>query len=180
MILIVGLGNPEPEYQGTRHNLGFCLINQLAEKNDFPDFKLDKKANALISKKDDIILAKPQTFMNNSGKAVKKLLAKFKIPLSHLLVIHDEADLKLGEVKISKGQSSAGHKGVQSIIDELQSKDFVRIRIGIDSEDESFKNKKLEQIVLEKFSPKEKEILKQKTEEIFKTIEKAIIKINEE
>jgi len=117
--------------------------------------------------------------MNDSGRAVKKLLTEFKIPLSRLLVIHDEADLKLGEARISKNRSSAGHKGVQSLIDELKSKDFIRVRVGIKSEDENFQNKNLEQIVLEKFTPAEKETLKQKTEDILKTIEKAI-KINEE
>jgi len=174
MILIVGLGNPEEKYKGTRHNLGFCLVNKFAEINDFPDFRLDKKSNALIAEKDDIVLAKPQTFMNNSGKSIKQLLSEFNLPCSSLFVVHDEADLSLGEIKVSRESSSAGHKGVQSIIDEIKTKDFTRIRVGIDSEDESFKNKDLEEAVLKKFSVKEKEILEQRMDEILKTIKETV------
>jgi len=174
MILIVGLGNPEERYGGTRHNLGSCLIDKFAELNRFPDFKLDKKSNSLIVEKDGVVLAKPQTFMNESGKAIKRLLDEFNLPFSKLFVVHDEADVILGEAKVSKGSSSAGHKGVQSIIDETGTKDFTRIRVGINSEDESFKNKDLEEAVLKKFSREEKEILEQKTDEILRTIKEAI------
>ncbi len=173
MILIVGLGNPEEKYKGTRHNLGFCLIDKFAEINQFPDFKLDKKSNALIAEKEGIVLTKPQTFMNNSGKSVKQLLSRINLPSSNLFVVHDEADVDLGEVKISRGSSSAGHKGVQSIIDEIKTRDFTRIRIGINSEDESFKNKELEEAVLKRFSQEEKEVLRRKTDEILKTIKEA-------
>jgi len=173
MILIVGLGNPEENYKGTRHNLGSCLINKFAEINQFPDFELDKKSNALISEKEGVVLAKPRTFMNNSGKAVKQLLTKLNLSPSGLFVIHDEADVNLGETKVSRDSSSAGHKGVQSIIDEIKTRDFTRIRVGIDSEDESFKNKELEEAVLKKFSRGEKEILRQKTDDILKTIKEA-------
>ncbi|MDD5696908.1 MAG: aminoacyl-tRNA hydrolase [Candidatus Pacebacteria bacterium] len=178
MILIAGLGNPEERYKGTRHNLGSCLIDKFAEINQFPDFKLDKKSNSLVSEKDGVVLAKPQTFMNESGKAIKRLLNEFYIPFSKLFVVHDEADIALGEIKVSKGSSSAGHKGVQSIIDEVKTKDFTRIRVGIDSEDESFKNKDLEEAVLKKFSREEKEILKQKTEEMLRIIKETAV--NEE
>jgi len=103
--------------------------------------------------------------MNNSGKSVKKLLKR-----NLLIVIHDEAEIKLGEMKVNKNITSHGHKGVQSIIDEIKTKDFLRIRLGIDSEDESYKNKNLEDAVLKKFSKKEKEIIKNKMPELLKAI----------
>lgn len=161
MILIIGLGNPEQVYKGTRHNLGSCFVDKLKEALDFPDFKLDKRSNALISSKDDIILAKPQTFMNKSGESVKKLLK------DKLIVIHDEADIDLGEVKVSKGITSHGHNGVQSIIDQIRTNDFTRIRIGINSKDMP---EDLEKAVLKKLTSQEKEILKEKEQEILEKI----------
>ncbi|MDD3292580.1 MAG: aminoacyl-tRNA hydrolase [Candidatus Pacebacteria bacterium] len=165
MILIVGLGNPEEQYTKTRHNLGAYFIDKLKDFLEFPDFKLNKKANALMSEKDNIVLAKPQTFMNNSGKAVKTLLK------DKLIVIQDEAEVKLGEVKISKGITSHGHNGVQSIIDHVKTNDFVRIRIGIDS---NYLEENLEEAVLKKFKPEEKEIIKNKEQEILEKIIKTI------
>jgi len=165
MILIIGLGNPEEQYTKTRHNLGACFVNKLKDLLEFPDFKLNKKANTLISEKDNIVLAKPQTFMNNSGKAVKTLLK------DKLIVIQDEAEVKLGEVKISKGITSHGHNGVQSIIDHIKTNDFVRIRIGIDS---NYLEKNLEEAVLKNFKPEEKEILRNKEQEILEKIIKTI------
>jgi len=161
MILIIGLGNPEEAYKGTRHNLGACFVNKLKESLDFPDFTLDKRSNALISAKDDIILAKPQTFMNKSGESVKKLLK------DKLIVIHDEADVDLGEVKISKGITSHGHNGVQSIIDQIRTNDFTRIRIGINS---THMEENLEEAVLKRFKNQEKETLKEKEQEILEKI----------
>jgi PTH1 family peptidyl-tRNA hydrolase len=114
MKLIVGLGNPKKKYEKTRHNVGFRVIDAI-------DFAQDK----------DVILLKPNTFMNNSGKAVQECLAYYKIPTSNLIVIHDDIDLLFGDIRVSKNSSSAGHKGVQSIIDELKTKDFIRVRIGI-------------------------------------------------
>ncbi|MBI2625066.1 MAG: aminoacyl-tRNA hydrolase [Candidatus Nealsonbacteria bacterium] len=149
MILIVGLGNPGKEFFGTRHNLGFEVLDQFAKENEFPDFKFSKKFNADVSKKGEIILAKPRTFMNNSGKTVKPLTTYYSLPTTNLFVVHDDLDLPLGKIKISKGRGSAGHKGVQSIIGELKTKDFVRFRIGIEKEP-----------VLEKFSKEEQNIIK--------------------
>jgi len=129
MILIVGLGNPGKKFDNTPHNIGFKVLDIFAKENSFPDFKLHKKSNALISKKDDIILAKPQTFMNNSGVSVKNLvrsdLTKF------LVVIHDDIDLLVGKIKIVKGRGSAGHKGVESIIKAIGNKNLIRIRVGV-------------------------------------------------
>jgi len=165
-MLIIGLGNPGKEYENTRHNLGFYFIDKIKESLDFPDFKMEKKYNALISKKGDMILAKPQTFMNRSGESVKKLLK------NTLIVIHDEVDVKLGQVKISKNITSHGHNGVESIINNIKTKDFTRIRIGIDSE---YLKDDLEKEVLKKFNTHEKEVLKENEssilEKIIETIE---------
>jgi len=179
MILIIGLGNPGKKFERTRHSMGFTVVDEFSRKNNFPEFKLTKKFLAEISEGqiagEKVILAKPQTFMNESGKAVKKLVSSFKLHASSLFVIHDDIDLPLGKIRISKGRSSAGHKGVESIIKELCTKDFVRFRIGI-------KNQKLgvnnaEKFVLEKFSKTEGKILK---EVIQKTVEAIEMAINED
>jgi len=163
MILIVGLGNPGKEYAKTRHNIGRLAIDKIKEINNFPDFKLLKKFNSLISKNifknKKTILAKPQTFMNESGKALKSLTAFLKIKPENCLIIHDDIDLPLGKIKIIKNRSSAGHKGVQSIINELKTKNFIRIRIGIKPKAEKPKN--VEKFVLQKFNKKEEKIIKE-------------------
>jgi PTH1 family peptidyl-tRNA hydrolase len=123
MILIVGLGNPGEKYKNTRHNIGFITVDKLKEIQNFSDWKQGKKFNA-----------KPQTFMNNSGKAVKSIINYSSSNKNNeLFVVHDDIDLPCGQMKISKNKSSAGHKGVQSIIDNLGNKNFVRFRIGIKS-----------------------------------------------
>lgn len=145
MILIVGLGNPGKKYKKTRHNVGFQIIDVLKKSFDSAQDK-------------DIILLKPQTYMNKSGKEVKSLITKYKIPISNLWVIHDDIDLLLGTIRVSKNIGSAGHKGVQSIIDELKTKNFSRIRIGILPK--TGKPKNVEKFVLEKFTNEEKKIVK--------------------
>lgn len=154
MILIVGLGNPGKEYEKTRHNAGFMVLDEFAKTHDFPAFKLSKKHSSFISEgildQVKVVLAKPQTFMNNSGKAVKSLLGKTK---SDLVVIHDDIDIPLGKVKVSRGSGSAGHKGVDSIIQALGTKDFTRIRIGILPP--TGKPKDVENFVLKNFKKEE-------------------------
>jgi len=149
MILIVGLGNPGKKYEKTRHNIGFRVIDSL-------DFAQDK----------DVILLKPQTFMNNSGRAVKSLTTKYKIPATNIIVVHDDIDLPIDTIRISKNSSSAGHKGVQSIINELGTKDFMRLRVGINNKSKS----DAEKFVLEKFTKTEEkqlpEIIKKAAEMI--------------
>ncbi len=145
MILIVGLGNPGKKYKKTRHNVGWRVIDVLKKSLDSARDK-------------DIILLKPQTYMNKSGKEVKSLITKYKIPISNLWVIHDDIDLLLGTIRVSKNIGSAGHKGVQSIIDELRTKNFTRIRIGILPK--TGKPKNVEKFVLEKFTKEEKKIVK--------------------
>jgi len=129
-ILIVGLGNPGPEYATTRHNVGFMTIDSFVPA----DTVWKKEKNALTTRVEKngikIILAKPQTFMNNSGAAVGPLMAFYKIPLENVVVIHDDMDLKVGTYREKIGGSSAGHNGIKSI-DAAIGPDYRRIRIGI-------------------------------------------------
>jgi PTH1 family peptidyl-tRNA hydrolase len=170
MKLIIGLGNPKREYRNTYHNLGFLALDFIKNKRGFSRWQLKKNLEAKISKgrinREKIILAKPQTFMNRSGEAVSLLLKNLKLKTENLWVIHDDIDLSLGKIKISKNRGSAGHKGVQSIIDSLGSKNFYRIRIGIFDRPISEKNKELTQkYVLKKLNKKEKERLPKIIEE---------------
>lgn len=168
MFLIVGLGNPGKEYKYTRHNIGFRIVDFFVQQNALPDFKESKKYKCLISEgtigKEHVIVIKPQTFMNLSGKSVTSIIDFYKIdPIKNLIVIGDDADISIGQIKVQKGKSSAGHKGVQSIINELGTKEFTRLRIGIDSEEESFQIIKehhgLEGLVLKDFTEEEESIL---------------------
>ena len=170
--VIIGLGNPDEKYSLTRHNAGFLAINQFREQfikdgSDFSEWKFSKKFNAEISKGETenkkIILVKPQTFMNKSGDAVKALINFYKIKIENILIIHDDIDLPLKTSKIQKDKSSAGNRGFQSIIIELNSKNFTRLRIGINPaiEDGISKLKiPTEKFALEKFKKEELEIIK--------------------
>ena len=133
MKLIVGLGNPGRIYAGNRHNVGFMCLNYFARKQGI---RFDKKQGfARIGTGEvagsKIVLARPQTYMNSSGQSVSRLIQRFNIDLNDLLVIHDDLDLPLGKIRIRHGGSSGGHKGVESIITELGSQDFSRLRVGI-------------------------------------------------
>ena len=158
MKLIVGLGNPGRKYKKTRHNIGFRVIDAL--KNE-------------ISAK-DVILLKPQTFMNNSGKSVKSLSTKYKLQSTDIIVVHDDIDLSFGTIRISKNRSSAGHKGVQSIIDELGTQAFTRVRIGIRPKEKLARQNEnlLAGFVLQKFSKQEEKQLKE-------IIKKAVLEITQ-
>ena len=129
-ILIVGLGNPGSEYIKTRHNVGFMAVDALA--GDSASWKSEK--NALTTRMDvdgqRVILAKPQTYMNNSGVAVLALMTFYKVPLENLIVIHDDMDIAVGSLREKIGGGSAGHNGIKSI-DANVGRDYRRIRIGI-------------------------------------------------
>jgi PTH1 family peptidyl-tRNA hydrolase len=132
--LIVGLGNPGMEYQFTPHNLGFLAIDRIA--NDCGLEVRNRQCHALTARTEiggeQVLLAKPETFMNLSGKSVRELLAKHEVrPESDLIVIYDELDFPLGMIRIRQRGSSAGHKGMKSIIGELGSQEFLRVRLGI-------------------------------------------------
>jgi len=155
MQLVVGLGNPGKEYKYTRHNAGFMVVDALAKKLSA---RFKRKQNYFLATANiggkAVIIAKPGTFVNLSGKAVKKIATDLGIKTDKILVIHDDADLSLGTLKIKKGGGHGGHNGVASIIDELNAKDFSRIRIGIGRD-----NKDLKDYVLSEFSASEKKVI---------------------
>jgi len=157
MILIVGLGNPGKKYGNTRHNVGSRVIDELKFLN-----------------LENVILAKPRTFMNLSGKAVKNLLKTYNLKPNNLIVIQDDIDLPLGKIRIVKNRGAAGHKGVESIIKELGTKNFIRFRIGIKPKPYALTPKTLDRFVLQKFNRDEERIVKEAIEKTTEAIEMAL------
>ncbi len=159
MIIIVGLGNPGEQYKNTRHNVGFIAIDAFAEKNNFPEFKLQKKSNALVSEHilgdKTVVLVKPQTFMNESGKSVKQLMSNTKAQMSDLVIVHDDVDVPVGKIKIIKERGSAGHKGVESIIKSIGNDGLMRFRIGVAGQ----KDVNAMKVVLKNFSQEEQKVI---------------------
>ena len=153
--LIVGLGNPGRKYAGTRHNIGFRVIDRFAEEESI---SLDRlKFQALSGQRqgrNTLILAKPMTFMNLSGEAVYGLLTNNKIDIQHLIVLHDDVDFLLGTVRIKIGGGAGGHKGIKSIIDRLGKNDFIRVRVGVGR---PYGRGDLSDYVLSRFEQEEKE-----------------------
>lgn len=133
-ILIVGLGNPGREYKDTRHNVGFMLVDRLTIRLNARGMKVQSKSIVITAQHEGqkIIMAKPQTFMNLSGQSVQGLLSFYKIPLENLLVVYDELDLPFCTLRIRPGGGPGGHNGVRSIIQQLGTQDFPRLRFGID------------------------------------------------
>src|SRR3989344_204962 len=137
MKLIVGMGNPDDKYQYSRHNIGYMVVEKLAKQllpveRSEKGWEGNKKFTAEICKiNQDLILAKPHTYMNRSGIAIQSLVNFYKIKTEDLWVIHDDIDLPLGKIRIRQGGSSGGHNGVESIIKNLPSEDFIRFRLGI-------------------------------------------------
>lgn len=156
--LVIGLGNPGEEYKNNRHNIGFIILDKIAESLsvDFDNHK--KKSLYARGKKGDIqyILLKPQTFMNLSGESAIYISKFFNVSVEDIFVIYDDMDLPFGTFKIKKGGSSGGHNGIKSLIAQLQSEDFFRIRIGIGRP--GF-GKKVNDYVLSSFSKSEREII---------------------
>ncbi|MFH1427714.1 MAG: aminoacyl-tRNA hydrolase [Patescibacteria group bacterium] len=177
MNIIIGLGNPGKKYELTRHNVGFMVVEALAKEHNL-EWEINKKFKAEIAKSQNLILVKPQTYMNNSGQAVQAILAYYKLipkklgvlkiknsDLSEILtVIHDDIDIDLGKHKTSTDSRSAGHRGVESIINYLKTKNFKRIRIGIKTT--KLHNIPADKFVLQKFSESEQKIINNIVEEI--------------
>ena len=132
--LIVGLGNPGAEYAGTRHNAGFMVVERLAGRWR-AKWALDDKFMSRLAKVERegrrLMLGRPQTYMNQSGEAVGKLTKYFRIPLERLLAVVDDADLPLGEIRLRRQGSSGGHRGLKSIEQQLGSREYARLRVGI-------------------------------------------------
>ena len=156
--LIIGLGNPGEEYKNNRHNVGFILIDKIAQELSLNFDNNKKKSLYARGKSKDIeyILLKPQTFMNLSGESAIYVSKFFNVKLEDIIVIYDDMDIPFGSFKIKKGGSSGGHNGIKSLIAHLQSDDFTRIRIGIGRPSAG---KKVNDYVLSNFSKKEREEL---------------------
>jgi PTH1 family peptidyl-tRNA hydrolase len=132
MRLIVGLGNPDPEYQWTPHNLGFMAVDELANRNSIRVERPEGKALVGRGKiaREDVVLAKPQTYMNLSGVSVRELLSKYELDVSDLLVMWDEVQLPLGTIRIHPDGSAGSHNGAKSVIGSLGTQQFARLRLG--------------------------------------------------
>ena len=165
MRLIVGLGNPGKTYARNRHNVGFQCLNYFARLHSI---RFDRKqCHARVgtgeASGENLLLAKPGTFVNVSGKSVACLVHKHRIPLSDLLIIYDDLDLSLGKIRLRQNGGSGGHKGMTSIICALDSEDFPRIRVGIgrpEAKGQSTSEDAIVSYVLSDFSPDEEEIIK--------------------
>ena len=133
MKLIVGLGNPGQAYRWTRHNLGFLLIDELAGRNGIEIGRrgLESEYGRGKIRGEEVLLAKPQTFMNRSGEAAARLLRFFKVPPEDLIIIHDDLDLPCGKIRIRLQGGHGGHQGVKSVIEAVGSDGFLRVKIGI-------------------------------------------------
>lgn len=167
MKLIIGLGNPGEKYKNNRHNVGFMVVDDIvtwyrAQVIGSPD---KKHVTCYMLPVTRDILAKPQTFMNNSGTAVKKLVDWFKIKLEGLYIIHDDLDIPLGEYKIQRGKGPKLHYGVRSVEEALGTPDFWRVRVGVDNRNPGNRTSG-EQYVLEDFTPKEQQIFADVVERI--------------
>ena len=186
MKIIVGLGNPGKEYENSRHNIGFRIVDFMSREHG-GNFNLDKKLNSEISELKingkKVLLVKPQTFVNKSGEAVKKL--KF-LPagrhgkIENLVIVHDDLDIPFGKIRVSFGKSSAGHKGVESVIKALKTDKFSRVRFGTFGsqlakvrkiKDKRSRLNEMNKFVVGPFSPNEKPKLNKLIKE---TVEKAI------
>lgn len=170
--LIIGLGNPGKEYERTRHNVGFLFIDALAKHLKAPSLEFNKKLNSEIFEvrlqkfsEVGLRMARPLTFMNKSGLAVLSLSKFYKIKPENILIVHDDIDILWSNYKFSFGRSSAGHKGVESIIKTLKTKKIWRLRIGI--QPTLKKHTAADKIILKRFTPAELKTLNQ-------TIKKAI------
>ena len=173
--IIAGLGNPGEDYQGTRHNTGRMILFSLIKD----EFKFDKKINSLIGElkigKEKIKLIAPETFMNNSGKALASVVKSVKAA-EKLIVIYDDFNLPLGKIRISYNRSSGGHNGLESIIKSLKTKAFIRIRIGVAPENAKgivkipHGDDKIEKFILGKYKEDEMKVMKN----VMKTVAEAV------
>lgn len=184
MVVIVGLGNPGEKFEDTRHNVGYEVVERLRERWGFSDWQTKKKLAAEISQGEiagtKVVLAKPLTFMNNSGQAVKKLLKTYNLKPNNLIIVHDDIDLPLSKIRISQARGAAGHKGVASIIQALGTDDLVRFRIGIKPENNEQgtmnekENKELCDFVLERFKREERQLIKESLKKVVEAMETAL------
>ena len=159
MHLIVGLGNPGAEYAKTRHNAGFLLVEKLAERWK-SSWTNERKFQARVARAESagqkVLLAEPQTFMNLSGESVGALVSFYQLPVEKILVVVDDADLPLGEIRLRPGGGSGGHHGLESVAEHLGAKSYARLRLGIGRQHEA---RQITGHVLGKFSAAENALL---------------------
>ena len=169
LFLVVGLGNPGSQYEFTKHNVGFLTVDYLAEKLNIKINKL--KFKGLFAKEkienEDVVLLKPQTYMNLSGESVRDFANFFKIPPENIIVVVDDVDLPMGKIRIRKKGSAGTHNGMKSIIYQLQSDNFIRIKVGIERED---RKDDLADYVLKGFSKDEVPIMEESMERAAKAV----------
>lgn len=174
MKLFVGLGNLGRKYEYTRHNVGFLILDQIAEKIG-GHWSNDKRSVSLIVKHNFVLLSKPQTFMNDSGITVSKLITFYKVKSDDVYIVHDDLDIKLGEFKVQKATGPKVHNGINSIEEKLGTKDFWRIRVGVDNRQPENRTPG-EDYVLQKFTDTELVILK---DVIKNVVSEIAVKLNE-
>lgn len=177
MKLIVGLGNPGNDYEQTRHNVGYMVIDRLAEMLEAEDFNEDKsKSQTTTANYNDekLILAKPTTYMNLSGEAVSKIINFYKISPENVWVIYDDIDLPLGQIRIRKEGGPGTHKGMKSIIDHIGN-NFPRFRVGIESRGESAPSQQdISSFVLSPFTKKEEPIVEEAVKKAAEAVKTAL------
>jgi len=175
MYIIVGLGNPGRKYENTRHNIGFMTVDYLANKNNIKVNKIKHKAligEGMIGGK-KVMIAKPQTFMNLSGRSVREIMEYYKEESQNLIVIYDDIDIEAGTIRIRKRGSAGTHNGMRSIIYDLVTDDFPRIRIGIGKNVNE--NLQLSDYVLQNFVNEEKEVMRNVVKTACAAVETLII-----
>ncbi len=176
--LIAGLGNMGEKYEKTYHNVGFLAVDHLAQKLSLAQKTLQlpirwsfRKIVSTIYSSEDLVLAKPSCYMNESGGVVSPLLKHYNVPTDHLIVIHDDSDIILGNFKLKFGGSSGGHRGIESIIQTTGTQDFWHLKVGIrPQDDQSTIRLKAEQLVLQKIGKETEEILKNTIETALETL----------
>ena len=157
MRLLVGLGNPGPKYERTRHNIGFRVAEDAARKLGVA-LATDSRWNALVGKAKDTVVLLPQEYMNLSGESVGQAARFWKVPANEIVVVHDEIDLEFGRLQVKEGGGDAGHNGLRSLLQHLGTGDTVRVRFGVGRPPEQWEGADW---VLAKFSPEEEEALKE-------------------
>lgn len=181
MKLVIGLGNPEDKYINTRHNLGFEALNQYIKDKNLGKWSMEDKFKAEVIKTGELIFARPQTYMNNSGMAVSALVNFYKIKPEDVIIIYDELDLPLGKIKVRQGGAAAGHHGVESIMEALGTDQFIRVRLGIgnlktQSSEHKQSHVSAEKFVLEPFIHSEKAHVKHMIKQAIKALDELLEK----
>lgn len=174
MRLIIALGNPGREYEKTRHNAGWLALDKLIAQENLIGKKLPKAHSEVFDLKierEKILLAKPQTFMNDSGLAVMELMKFYKLTNNDIIVIHDDKDIPVGNIRVQTDRGAAGHNGIKSVIERLGTKDFTRIRIGVGPIGEE-KIQVISNFVLNKFTKEEFKVLQTGLDSTIKEIKR--------